>query len=161
MSKRKVTIEERIEAAKVCTEGRMSRAEAARRLGVDKSMVIEWVSRYKAQGELGFREQEHPTVYSAELKTAAVKEYISGVGSQREIAAKYGLRSKSTLKVWIKWYNSGKDFGRKMSGGGRMKQGRKTTQKERIDIAKDCLEHGSNFGEIAIKYNVSLNTNCT
>lgn len=36
-----------------------------------------------------------------------------------------------------------------------MKQGRKTTQKERIDIAKDCLEHGSNFGEIAIKYNVS------
>lgn len=113
MSKRKVTIEERIEAAKVCTEGRMSRAEAARRLGVDKSMVIEWVSRYKAQGELGFREQEHPTVYSAELKTSAVKEYISGVGSQREIAAKYGLRSKSTLKVWIKWYNSGKDFGRK------------------------------------------------
>ncbi len=36
-----------------------------------------------------------------------------------------------------------------------MKQGRETTQEERITIAKDCLENGSNYGEIAIKYNVS------
>ena len=36
-----------------------------------------------------------------------------------------------------------------------MKQGRETTQEERIAIAKDCLESGSNYGETAIKYNVS------
>ena len=36
-----------------------------------------------------------------------------------------------------------------------MKQGRETTQEERIAIAKDCLENGSNFGETAIKYGVS------
>ena len=36
-----------------------------------------------------------------------------------------------------------------------MKQGRETTQEERIAIVKDCLENGSNFGETAIKYNVS------
>ena len=36
-----------------------------------------------------------------------------------------------------------------------MKQGRETTQEERIAIAKDCLENGSNYGETAIKYNVS------
>jgi len=36
-----------------------------------------------------------------------------------------------------------------------MKQGRETTQEERIAIVRDCLENGSNFGETAIKYNVS------
>lgn len=36
-----------------------------------------------------------------------------------------------------------------------MKQGRDTTQDERVAIAKDCLENGSNYGETAIKYNVS------
>ena len=36
-----------------------------------------------------------------------------------------------------------------------MKRGRETTQEERIAIAKECLEHGNNYGEIAIKYNVS------
>lgn len=36
-----------------------------------------------------------------------------------------------------------------------MKQGRETTQEERITIVKDCLENGSNYGETAIRYNVS------
>ena len=36
-----------------------------------------------------------------------------------------------------------------------MKQRRETTQEERIAIVKNCLENGSNFGETAIKYDVS------
>ena len=155
MSREKITAEERIEAAKACAEERMSRAEAARRLGVSESSVKDWVARYKAHGALAFRKQERNTVYSEELKEAAVREYLSGAGSLREIGAKYGLRSRSQLRSWTKVYNSGKDFGRKMSGGSRMKQGRETTQEERIAIVKDCLENGSNFGETAIKHNVS------
>ena len=155
MSKEKVTVEERIEAAKACAEGRISQCEAARRLGINESTVREWTTRYKVQGVLAFQRQEHNTVYSEELKAAAVKEYLSGSNSQKEISAKYGLRSSCQLRDWIKVYNSGRDFGRKMSGGSRMKQGRETTQEERIAIVKDCLENGSNFGETAIKYNVS------
>ena len=155
MSKEKVTVEERIEAAKACAEGRISQCEAARRLGINESTVREWTTRYKVQGVLAFQRQEHNTVYSEELKAAAVKEYLSGSNSQKEISAKYGLRSTCQLRDWIKVYNSGRDFGRKMSGGSRMKQGRETTQEERIAIVKDCLENGSNFGETAIKYNVS------
>ena len=156
MSRReKVTVEERIEAAKACAEGRMSQAEAGRRIGIDRRRVAEWVARYKAGGVLAFKEQEHNTVYSDEIKTLAVREYLDGKGSRQEISAKYGLRSTRQLTDWIKVYNSGRDFGHKMSGGSRMKQGRETTQEERIAIAKDCLENGSNFGETAIKYNVS------
>ena len=155
MSKEKVTVEERIEAARTCADGRISQAEAARRLGVDKSTVREWVSRYKAGGALAFKEREHNTIYTEEVKAAAVREYLSGKGTLREIAAKYGLRSKTQLQNWIKVYNSGRDFGRKMSGGSRMKQGRETTQEEKLAIVKDCLENGSNYGETAIKYSVS------
>lgn len=155
MPREKVTPEERTEAAKACVEGRMSAGEAARRLDVDESQVRKWVFRYKAHGAEAFREQERSTVYSSELKAQAVREYIKGNLSQREIAAKYGLRSTSQIRDWIKVYNSGRNFERQMSGGSRMKQGRETTQKERIAIVRDCLENGSNFGAAAIKYNVS------
>ena len=36
-----------------------------------------------------------------------------------------------------------------------MKQGRETTQEERIQIAKDCIASGRNYGEMALKYQVS------
>lgn len=36
-----------------------------------------------------------------------------------------------------------------------MTKTRKTTKEERIAIAKECIETGRNYGEIAIKYNVS------
>jgi transposase-like protein len=155
MHRRKVTVTEQIEAAKICIEGKMSQPEVAERLGVSDTTVIRWVRRYKAGGVLAFKELERNTVYSAEIKQEAVTEYLSGKGSLRDIAAKYGLRSETQLSDWIKVYNSGKDFGHKMSGGSRMSTSRNTTHEERIAITKDCLENGSNYGETAIKYNVS------
>ena len=79
MPREKVTIEERVTAAKDCVEGRLSQSEAARRLGVNESAVRGWVKRYKANGELAFQKQEHNAAYSIELKLEAVKKYLSGV----------------------------------------------------------------------------------
>lgn len=36
-----------------------------------------------------------------------------------------------------------------------MKQGRETTQEERLEIVKECLASGKNYGEMALKYQVS------
>ena len=36
-----------------------------------------------------------------------------------------------------------------------MKQRRETTQEERVQIAKECIANGKNYGEIALKYQVS------
>ena len=36
-----------------------------------------------------------------------------------------------------------------------MKQGRYTTQEERIQIVRDCIASGKNYGEMALKYTVS------
>lgn len=156
MSKReKVTVEEKINIAKMCTEGKISQSKAARVLGVDETTVKAWVARYIARGPLALAKQEHNSIYPESIKRMAVEEYLAGNGSLIQISAKYGLRSKTQLRAWIKVYNSGKDFKHKMSGGSHMKQGRETTQEERIAIAKECIETGNNYGEIAVKYNVS------
>lgn len=36
-----------------------------------------------------------------------------------------------------------------------MTKSRKTSQEERLKIAKECLENGNNYGEVAQKYDVS------
>ena len=36
-----------------------------------------------------------------------------------------------------------------------MKNTRKTTLEERVQIARECIENGNNYGEIAVKYQVS------
>ncbi len=36
-----------------------------------------------------------------------------------------------------------------------MKQGRETTLEERIQIVRDCIVSGKNYGEMALKYQVS------
>lgn len=36
-----------------------------------------------------------------------------------------------------------------------MKRGRDTTQEERLQIAKECIAAGKNYGEMALKYNIS------
>ena len=36
-----------------------------------------------------------------------------------------------------------------------MRKARSTTQEERLQIVKECLESGKNYGEMALKYNVS------
>ena len=155
MSKSKVSTEERIETARACAEGRTSIAEAGRRLGVDRALVREWRNRYKAGGVLAFSGGEGNRTYTDELKSAAVREYLEGHNSQKEIAAKYGLRSSRQLRDWIKVYNSGRDFSRKDLGGCRMKNGRETTQEERIEIVRYCIENGASCSETSQKFNVS------
>ena len=133
----------------------MSQGDAARHAGVSKAVVQIWIKIYEAQGEMGLIDLQKNQVYSPETKLSAVTDYLKGVGSLQSIAAKYGLRSKTQLQKWIKMYNNGEDFSRKMSGGSRMTASRKTTKEERIQIVNECLANGCNYGETAIKHNVS------
>jgi transposase-like protein len=154
--KRKANEDEKIRIAKLCLSGKLSQGEAARQVGVSKETIRSWIAKYEFQGELGFLARGNNRVYSNELKQAAVSDYLNSGESQQTIAAKYGLRSKTQLQKWIKMYNNGEDFSQhKMSGGSRMTTSRKTTKEERIQIVRECIANGCNYGECAIKYNVS------
>ena len=151
----KVPPDVKLKYAKLCYENKMSKLEAARKLDVNDSDVIGWVYRYRENGELAFLNTGKNNVYSPELKLKAVCSYLRGEGSLRAVAAMFGLRSSEQLRKWTEMYNNGEDFSHKMSGGSRMKTSRTTTKEERVQIVRECIANGCNYGETAIKHNVS------
>jgi transposase-like protein len=162
---KRVSAEEKERAVKQFIAGKRSAQELGAWLGVDRNQVYRWEKAYRTQGVEGLKPhhaQHHGKMpkYSREKKEEAVKAYLAGAESQKEICKRFGIRSTHALRNWIKVYNAYNAHGdfnsRKRTGGGSyMKQGRSTTQEERIQIAKECLESGKNYGEIALKYNVS------
>ena len=154
--KQKIAVEEKVRLVRECIGRKVSINEAAREVGADFETVKMWVSIYENEGVAGFAHHEMKT-YTAEMKEAAVKEYKQGGRSIQCICRKYGIRDTHTFRKWIKVYNAHGDFNSvKHSGGGsNMKQGRDTTKEERLEIAKDCLASGRNYGEMALKYKVS------
>ena len=155
MHKRKLSAEQKAEIARLYLEKGESKSFIAKRYGINEMAVHKYTLQYQAQGIETFINNGKNRTYSAELKKQAVNAYMNGEGTTREIAAKYGLRSPTQLINWIKVYNSGKGFRYKMSGGSRMKEARPTTVEERIQIARDCIDSGENYGETALKFNVS------
>ncbi|GAA0116607.1 helix-turn-helix domain-containing protein [Clostridium senegalense] len=94
--------------------------------------------------------------YPKELKLQAVKDYLSGLGSQDDICIKYKIRSKAKLQQWISMYNSHNELKSYDSGGvAIMTKGRTTTYNERIDIVKYCIEHDKNYAKTAEKFQIS------
>ena len=154
MHKRKLSAEQKAEIVRLYLEKGESQSFIAKRYGIDEMAVQKYTLQYQAQGIETFINNGKNRTYSAELKKQAVNAYMNGEGTTREIAAKYGLRSPTQLIDWIKVYNSGRGFQRKMTGGSRMKEARPTTVEERIQIAKDCIANDGNYGETALKYNV-------
>ena len=155
--KQKLGIEKKVKIVKRYLAGKVSISTAAAEVGVGRETLQGWVMQYEAEGLEAFLPNRKNHTYSPELKLQAVQEYLSGKGSQAELSKKYGLRDRRQLQNWLKVYHAHGDFNsRKNSGGGSyMKQGRDTTQEERVQIVKDCLASGKNYGEMALKYKVS------
>lgn len=152
--KANLNYEERLRLINDYLEGRIGYREA---IGIysDFQFLLE---QYKYNGTKALNLIiDKNKAYSNETKLAAVTEYLSGELSQRSLCAKYKISSSSVLRRWINVYNEHGSFDhRKSSGGGSyMKTTRKTTYEERIKIARECIETGNNYGEMALKYNVS------
>ena len=155
--KEKVKAEEKISLIQKYQEGEISFGNAVVQAGVSKETFRRWVKRYETEGEAGFLPYQRNRVYSEKLKMAAVHAYLSGEGSLTDITQKYHLRSETQLRSWLKVYHTHGTFSfRKNSGGGGyMRKARSTTQEERIQIVRECIASGKNYGEMALKYEVS------
>lgn len=126
------------------------------RYQITLNSLYDWMRRFEKKGINGLEDVKVCKSYTKELKEAAVKAYLSGGYSQREVIRKYEISSTSVLQKWIKQYNGHREF--KDSGKGTVKsmtKGRKTTWEERIQIAIDCLEKGKDYQETAGIYDVS------
>lgn len=156
MSKRKMklTPEERVKLVESYLNGTDSLTNLARSVEIAKSTFKNWLMIYENEGPTGLLAKQKNTHYSIETKLQAVTDYLSGLGSLREITKKYGLRSSTQLKDWIKVYNTHRNF-KSGSGGSQMSTSRKTTFNERVEIVHYCIMHNRNYGETAIKHQVS------
>lgn len=154
--KQKLSLDKKVEIIRDYLIGKTSKSEAARRGGVARDTIDQWVRNYEADGVDAFLPRKN-RVYPPEIKRQAVEAYLSGSGSQSEIWKKYHIRKRAQLQAWIKVYNTHGDFNSvKQSGGGSyMKQGRETTLEERVQIVKECITSGKNYGEMALKHQVS------
>lgn len=155
--KQKLSVEEKVEIVKRCIHGEISACRAAEKVGVGETSIRRWIAAYEAEGTDAFLPHDKNRVYSTELKLNAVRSYLSGEGSLSEVTKRFKIRSPRILEQWLKVYNTHGNFNSvKQSGGGSyMRQIRSTTQEERIQIAKECIAAGKNYGEMAIKYKVS------
>lgn len=134
--------------------GRLSQSEVARRLCVDGETVRSWLTAYRSESNAGLEFGRKNRIYSVQTKQQAVETYLTGQYSLQKICEIFKIRGTHQLRDWLKVYNSGREF-KRMSGGSRMKSTHKATKEERIQIAKECLASGNNYGEIAKKYGVS------
>lgn len=156
MSKRTHSLEDKIRVIKALEEGSHSIAELESIYNVHNVSIYDWVYKYEKYGVEGLKESPTWREYSKELKLEAVKNFLSEEYSLREITRKYDIPSTSTLRQWIKKYNSHRDL--KDTSKGRtssMIKGRKTSWDERIQIVLDCLKNGKDFQVTAETYQVS------
>ena len=153
----KIPKEEKVRLVRLCLDGKISKRGGGRQAGVDDKTFSEWIVQYEIEGDEAFMPREGNRVYSPETKLAAVKAYLDGGGSLSAICKKFKIRGNKLLQTWIKVYNAHGDlsFRKKSGGGSDMKQGRETTQAQRVEIAKACIASGKHYTETARKYNVS------
>ena len=155
--KQKLEFEAKIAIVRRCISGEIGLEAAGREAGVDSASVRRWIAKYEVEGADAFLPQKRNRSYAPELKIKVVEEYLAGSESVLDLCKKYKISDQRVVNRWMKKYNAHGDFySVKFSGGGSyMKQGRETTQEERIQIAKECFASVKNYGEMAQKYNVS------
>ena len=88
-------------------EGKISQSEAARRLEIGKTVVREWLSKYRSEGEIGLECSSRNRIYSVQTKQQAVEAYLTGKYSQQKICEIFKIRSRTQLRNGLTVYNSG------------------------------------------------------
>lgn len=156
MSKRstKHTIEERYEAVTKYLSGEYSIHILCKEYGISDNTLSCWIRKYKTGGLDGLKESRTWKRYSPELKLNAVLDYLKNGYSLLKCCDKYDISTTNVLRQWIRLYTSGKSF--KTTGGHtKMKRGRKTTFKERLEIVQYALANDKDYQKAIDKYNIS------
>ena len=159
--KLKVSYEDKIKACEDYLSGTASAREIAERLNLrptSEREVQRWAVRYREYGPESLLPKLKNSSYTKEFKINAVEEYLSGNGSIDDIRNKYQIPSHSTLRKWIAKYNDLKeleDYIPRPEVYTKMAYRKKTTQEEREEIVKYCIEHNKDYKGTAALYDVS------
>ena len=146
------TIEEKLYYIDLVKQHKMTPHAVQARYGVNDDQIRQWISRYEVGGPDGLRPRPLGR-YSKEFKLQIVLEYLAGHTSYPRLCQKYDISNVSTVYQWVHRYTSGKAFTTRRVKP--LKNGRKTTQIERIEIAQWVIAHDLDYYGAVEKYNVS------
>lgn len=149
------TLNQRLAAVMKVLKGKYSVSEVARELGVDKTTLKRWIIKYQNNGVAGLKEAHTWRRYSADLKRAAIHDYLDHHLSQRECCRKYNLSSRGVLMRWVNQYTNGKTLKKTTGGSTKMKARRKTTYDQRLEIVHFTLANDKDYRAAMEKYGVS------
>lgn len=157
MSKRcKYSPQEKYEILQAYENGERSLSQIVSAYKVAETTILDWRYRYNRYGMNGLKESHEWKPYSKELKDQAVRDYLSGEYSLKEVIRKYEISRKEVLRRWVNRHNGHRELiatGKGMSQS--MTQGRATSWKERIEIVQYCLAHMKEYQSTAETYQVS------
>lgn len=137
MSKRcRYTAEEKYQIFKAYEDGVGSLAEIASMYQIGKQTIYDWRYLYNKYGMEGLNESKVYKHYSKELKELAVRDFLSGNHSLKQLVQKYEISSISVLNKWINRHTGHRGIDATEKGmNPSMAKGRPTSLKERIEIA--------------------------
>lgn len=145
------TPQEMIEVAKLHIEQGRSINSLAKKYGVSRGRVQNWVRKYK-QGEK-FDSKRISKTYTKELKQQAVLDYLNNKGSVNSIAEKYGILHLSTFRNWIRKYKQGQEL-QTTYGKAQKYPWRETTFEERVEIVDFAISQGRDIRLASNKYEI-------
>ena len=95
----------KLEAVQAYCSGKGSLDDICQRFGIRNKITLQnWIAQYTAEGELAFFPNRKRKRYEPEVKLQAVKTYLCGEGSLKEIGLRFGLRDNSILRRWLAQY---------------------------------------------------------
>jgi transposase len=148
------TVEEKINIIQMALAGDQTKKHISAVHHIDPTTLYDWIQRYQAQGASGLKRPTSFQRYSEETKLRAVHAYLNHAGSLRTICRAYHISRVSVLQSWIAKY-TGDESPSMEKGTSLMRNGRKTTLTERIEIVQYTLANAHNYQAAAQKYDVS------
>lgn len=152
-----IALDIKLHVVQRCLEQKSNPNCEAKKLGVRRQTVTDWIRKYKTDGLDGLRKSNTWRTYAEELKNAAVHDVLFGHCSLEATTKKYHISSTSVLRKWISKYNSEIELKPTHKGRGlsQMNKGRKTTFEERIEIAQYTIANDLDYQKAIEKYDVS------
>ncbi len=156
--KSRFNAEFKILACESYKNGNDSFNDIAKSLGCGCTTLREWYTSYVIHGPTAFNNSNKNSSYDKEFKLSVIESYLSSKYTFQGLTVKYNISSK-LARNWIIKYNNGVELKEyKPKGDVYTMKSRKTTFDERLKIVKWIISNDMNYGEAAIKYNITYAT---
>lgn len=154
MSGRQFSPEKKLEVIEAVKAGCPVR-EVMAAYSLAKITISTWRKKYDKYGLNGLRRAKKHKTYPDTFKERVVREHLNAMTSMVELAHKYDIPSKETVRQWVIRYNKGEEMRTTREGASPLTKGRKTTYAERIEIAEYHAQEAISYRELAERFEVS------